>query len=333
MTMRAIFVLALAVASMVAAAPAAAQTPPPPEPPPAEPPPPPEEPRVAEGVTVARIPVGGMTAEQARAAIKAGFDRPVPLAFRAHRWRMPPAKVGATPYLSRAVTAALAAAPGRNVALDVRINNLRVERYIDFLDRRFSRPAKNSVLSLRNLRPFLTKAQVGWKVRQLLTRRLLYRALRRTERDALVRVPATKLPPRVHRGNYGPIVVIRRGSRRLYLYRNMAFVRSFRIAVGMPAYPTPLGRFHVVSRERHPTWDPPNSPWAAGLGPVPPGPGNPLGTRWIGTSAPAIGIHGTPQPWTVGTAASHGCIRMYMSEVEWLFERVRVGSPVFIVRA
>ncbi len=119
----------------------------------------------------------------------------------------------------------------------------------------------------------------------------------------------------------------------MFLYKGMAFVRSFSIAVGMARYPTPLGRFSVVVRERHPTWNPPNSDWAAGLGPVPPGPSNPLGTRWIGLSAPGIGIHGTPQPWTVGTAASHGCIRMYMREVEWLFERVRIGTPVLIVRA
>ena len=101
----------------------------------------------------------------------------------------------------------------------------------------------------------------------------------------------------------------------------------------MPAHPTPLGRYRVVMKERNPTWNPPDSPWAAGLGPVPPGPANPLGTRWIGTSASGIGIHGTPAPSTVGTAASHGCIRMYMSEVEWLFERVRIGTPVFFVRA
>ena len=129
------------------------------------------------------------------------------------------------------------------------------------------------------------------------------------------------------------MIVIRRGSRRLYLYKKEQFVRSFSIAVGQPAYPTPLGRYRVISRERNPSWDPPSSPWAAGLGPIPPGPGNPLGTRWIGTSAPAIGIHGTPVPSSVGTAASHGCIRMYMSDVEWLFERVRVGTPVFIVSA
>ena len=110
-------------------------------------------------------------------------------------------------------------------------------------------------------------------------------------------------------------------------------MRRFDIAVGMSGYATPLGRYRVISKEVNPTWDPPSSPWADGLGPIPPGPGNPLGTRWIGTSAPAIGIHGTPQPWTVGTAASHGCIRMCIPEVEWLFPRVKVGTPIFIVSA
>ena len=75
---------------------------------------------------------------------------------------------------------------------------------------------------------------------------------------------------------------------------------------------------------------PPNSPWAAGLEPVPPGVDNPLGTRWIGTSAPDIGFHATPQESTVGTAASHGCMRMRRVDVERLYELVRVGTAVDI---
>jgi lipoprotein-anchoring transpeptidase ErfK/SrfK len=137
----------------------------------------------------------------------------------------------------------------------------------------------------------------------------------------------------VTRSNVGQVVVVHRGSRRLYLYHGMRLVRRFSIAVGMPRYPTPIGRFTIVRMERNPTWDPPNSDWAAGLGPVPPGPGNPLGTRWMGLSAPGIGIHGTPAAYSIGTAASHGCIRMYIREAEWLFARVRVGTSVFIVRA
>jgi hypothetical protein len=307
------------------AGPAAAQVPP-------APPAPPVEPRIAQGVTIAQIDVAGMTADEASSAVAAAFERPLRFAFRARRWNVRPATLGARAAVTRAVSAALVALSGEDVPLGVRVDGAAVRRYVTHLDRVFSRRPRDSQLRLRNLRPFLTRARTGVDVRTLAMRIAIVGALRRMERTTM-RLQVRLIRPTVTRVNFGPIVVIHRGSRRLYLYRNTTFVRRFRIAVGMPRYPTPLGRYRVISKERNPTWDPPSSPWAAGLGPVPPGPGNPLGTRWIGTSAPAIGIHGTPQPWTVGTAASHGCIRMYMREVEWLFERVRIGTPVLIVRA
>ena len=136
----------------------------------------------------------------------------------------------------------------------------------------------------------------------------------------------------------GPAVVVRRGSRRLLLYRGtkpgkMHVAASFPVAVGMPAYPTPLGSFSIRTMTRNPWWYPPNSPWAEGAKPVPPGPGNPLGTRWMGLTAPGVGIHGTYNSGSIGSAASHGCIRMHISSAEWLFERVRLGTRVFIVGA
>ena len=73
------------------------------------------------------------------------------------------------------------------------------------------------------------------------------------------------------------------------------------------------------------------SAWAAGEKPVPPGPGNPLGTRWMGLSSPGVGLHGTPDAASVGYSASHGCIRMRIPDAEWLFVHVRVGSPVWII--
>jgi hypothetical protein len=121
-------------------------------------------------------------------------------------------------------------------------------------------------------------------------------------------------------------------ERKLYHYQGGQLVKTYPVAVGQPRYPTPTGHYVILVKEYNPTWNPPPSPWAEGLEPVPPGPGNPLGTRWMGTSAPAIGIHGTYSSWSIGTAASHGCIRMYISDVEELFERVYVGTPVDIVR-
>ena len=119
--------------------------------------------------------------------------------------------------------------------------------------------------------------------------------------------------------------------RKLYLYSEGKLVRTFGVAVGMPQYPTPQGNFYIISKVRNPTWTPPPSPWAAGAEPVPPGPGNPLGTRWMGLSTPSVGIHGTPLDSSIGTAASHGCIRMHISQNEQLFELVYIGTPVSIV--
>jgi lipoprotein-anchoring transpeptidase ErfK/SrfK len=95
--------------------------------------------------------------------------------------------------------------------------------------------------------------------------------------------------------------------------------------------PTSIGCFQIVVKWKDPWWYPPDSPWAKGAKPIPPGPGNPLGTRWMGISSPGVGIHGTPDAASIGYSASHGCIRMQVPDAEWLYSRVQVGTPVFIV--
>jgi lipoprotein-anchoring transpeptidase ErfK/SrfK len=124
-------------------------------------------------------------------------------------------------------------------------------------------------------------------------------------------------------------VLIQRDAFRLTVAHD-GRIRTFGVAVGQPAYPTPRGDFSIVNMQRNPTWYPPDSRWAAGLGPVPPGAGNPLGTRWMGISAPGIGMHGTPSPGSIGTRASHGCIRLRIPDAEALYELVSVGDPVYI---
>jgi lipoprotein-anchoring transpeptidase ErfK/SrfK len=146
-----------------------------------------------------------------------------------------------------------------------------------------------------------------------------------------MQLPVKTVAPSVTRANIGPVVVIRRESKSRTLYNGMRPVRNFRIATGMAQYPTPLGRFQVVTKWKNPWWYPPNSDWAKGKEPIPPGPGNPLGTRWMGLSAPGVGIHGTPDAASLGYSLSHGCIRMAISEAEWLFNRLDIGTTVFIV--
>jgi L,D-transpeptidase catalytic domain/Putative peptidoglycan binding domain/Bacterial Ig domain len=106
---------------------------------------------------------------------------------------------------------------------------------------------------------------------------------------------------------------------------------SFPVALGQPAYPTPDGHFTIISKVENPTWvPPPDAPWAQGAVPIPPGPGNPLGTRWMGLSTPGVGIHGTDDPASIGYSVSHGCIRMQVPDAERLFTMVSLGMGVYI---
>ena len=206
------------------------------------------------------------------------------------------------------------------------------QRYLDAVAKRFDREPVDSQLVLRNLRPVVTKEQTGRELRQVRAMNSIFTALVTNTRPELP-LQFSELKPSVTRGSFGPVIVIRRGSNRLYLYKGMRFQRVFGVATGQSVYPTPLGRWHVVVMARNPWWYPPNSAWAKGEKPVPPGPGNPLGTRWMGLSASGVGIHGTPDDASIGYSASHGCIRMHIPDAEWLFNHVTVGTTVFIVAA
>jgi lipoprotein-anchoring transpeptidase ErfK/SrfK len=125
-------------------------------------------------------------------------------------------------------------------------------------------------------------------------------------------------------------IIVNLTQKKLRLVRNGRVWKTYRIAIGQPAYPTPTGDYEINDKQVDPTWYPPDSPWAAELSTIPPGPGNPLGTRWIGTTAPAIGIHGTYAGYSIGTAASHGCMRMHIPDVEELYDEVALGMKVSI---
>lgn len=125
-------------------------------------------------------------------------------------------------------------------------------------------------------------------------------------------------------------IQISRAANTLTLYRLDQAVRTFHVATGSPMYPTPSGKFRISNMAINPTWTPPDSPWAEGAKPIPPGPDNPLGTRWMGLNTPNVGIHGTNNPASIGYSVSHGCIRMAIPDVEALYEMVTVGTPVII---
>jgi lipoprotein-anchoring transpeptidase ErfK/SrfK len=287
---------------------------------------------IAAGVTVGgEVLVGGLAPAEATAVVKAFFARPLTLKVRKVTLRATPRQLGASAYVGDAIRRARVAFPGANIPLKVAAPQPRIERYVRGLAKRFDREPVDSKLLLRNAKPFVTEDKPGQRLRQVLAVRELFRSLKTHVRAPIVLRPEA-VQPKTTRASFGDVIVIRRGVNTLTLYDGMKQRRTFGVATGESRYPTPLGRFEIIVKWRNPWWYPPASDWAKDAEPIPPGPGNPLGTRWMGISAPAVGIHGTPDPASIGYSVSHGCIRMRIPEVEWLFNQVEVGTPVYILR-
>ena len=308
-------------------------TPPPTEPPPTEPPvkPPSAPAPIAFGVTVGGVTVGGLLPYQATRTVEKAYARHLRLIVDStNTVDLAPRALGASANVSKAIRRARYARPGAVVPLDVAVSQARVRGYVDRLGKSLDREPRDAHIALEGTKPHAVKSQEGRKLKRLSTGRSIRTALATNSRTP-IRLGFEIMKPEVDTAELDKAIVILRGSNRLLYFDDAKFVRWFGVATGQSAYPTPLGDYEIVNMQRNPWWYPPPSPWAAESDPVPPGPGNPLGTRWMGISAPYVGIHGTPDAASIGYSASHGCIRMRISDAEWLFRHVEIGLPVFIV--
>jgi lipoprotein-anchoring transpeptidase ErfK/SrfK len=154
-------------------------------------------------------------------------------------------------------------------------------------------------------------------------------------RDASVQAVVSKTPPEITKKElakeYPSYITIDRGSYTLRLFKHLKLKKKYTIAVGQAGLETPAGFYTIQTKEVNPTWHVPESDWAGDLAgqDIPPGPGNPLVARWMGIYNGA-GIHGTDDVGSLGTSASHGCIRMAVPDVIELFDKVEIGDPVYI---
>lgn len=288
--------------------------------------------RLAKRVSIGGIHVGGLTPQAALAAVEVAFRSPLVVSIGDRRASASPTRLGARAYFETALSRARRAKPGARVALTVTVKGEAVRAWVARLAAGYDREVRDARVVLQGLRPTIVEEREGWKLRREATVAAVVDALRANRRGP-VEAPLHLTAPAVEASSFTSIVVIRRESKQLRYYEGERLVRTFTVATGQPSYPTPLGTFEIIQMWRNPWWYPPPSPWAKGAKPVPPGPGNPLGTRWMGISSPAVGIHGTPDAASLGYSASHGCIRMAIPSAEWLFSRVKIGTPVFIVPA
>ena len=282
-------------------------------------------------VHVAGVKVGGMTEVEATRAVDQAFRKPVTVVVDKRSFDLRPDRL-ANAYVEGAVRRAFVSAGGTNVPLVVSVRGTDVRAIVDRIAKKVDHPAAagDLALQLRNGKPYVAPNALGRSLDKTdLLRRLVHELSANTRRP--LHLMTKTVQPRALAGASSRVIVINRSINRLSLYNGTKLFRQFNVATGQPAYPTPAGRFHIVVKWMNPWWYPPASPWAAGESPTPPGPGNPLGTRWMGLSAPGVGIHGTPKPESIGYSLSHCCIRMLIPQAEWLFNHVDVGTTVFII--
>jgi L,D-transpeptidase-like protein/putative peptidoglycan binding protein len=286
--------------------------------------------RIAPWVKVEGVKVGGVNPHIAFRRVTAAYAKPLRFALGKERWARTPTSLGAVADVEGAITQALDARAGETVSIGVRVDPEVVRRYVRSLDRRHRvEPVDAALTGLVGGRPSISQERTGQEVRQGWMTRAIVNRLNSTVRRPLP-LALRELKPKVKKAEFGYVIVIQRGANVLTLYDGEQTVRSFGVATGSAEYPSPAGTWSIVDKQRHPWWRPPDSDWAKDAKPIPPGPGNPLGTRWMGLSAAAVGIHGTPDAASIGYSASHGCIRMHVPEAEWLFEQVSIGTPVVI---
>jgi lipoprotein-anchoring transpeptidase ErfK/SrfK len=272
-----------------------------------------------------------MTPKTATKLVQKTFSRPLVLvASPSERIRVSPRDLGARAKIEKAVRRARSARPGVAIPLDVEVSRTSLRRYVARMARRLDRKPVNAAVVLKGVRPARIEAADGRRL-QLLRNALSLRIALSTHLREPIELAFAVTRPKVRSVNSGSAIVILRDTKRLLLFDKEKLVKRFGIATGQSSYPTPTGDFEITNMQRNPWWYPPPSDWAADSDPVPPGPGNPLGTRWMGISAPYVGIHGTPDSASIGYSASHGCVRMRIPDAEWLFQRVKVGTPVFIL--
>ena len=314
--------------------------------------------RIAQGVTVQGVDVGGLTVAQAQARLQRRIADPalapvvVTLDGKPHSLDARRAGV----QVDVAGAAMQAAAEGRgdgfitrgwrelkgggvdaDVPLTVRVKRAPVDRFVAGLAKAADRPATDAGFSVSVESVGITEAKPGRRLadRQALAGRI-HTALRApgSHRDLTARTEPVQ--PKVTadqlRSRHPTVVTVSRTARTIRVFDGGKVTKTYKAAVGEPNHPTPTGQFSVQSMQKNPTWNVPNSEWAGDLaGKTIPGgdPDNPLVARWIGFNG-SVGFHGTKEAGSLGQAASHGCVRMDPSDVKDLFERVNVGTTVFV---
>ena len=300
---------------------------------------------IAAGVSAAGVDLSGLTQDQAIQRLEPLSDRIengqviVESADMQFKFKTSQAETIFDTVLTakRALYAGRAAAGAPvDVPLAVRHSQRAVEGFVASISKRIRREPRDArtIITLRRVR--VTHSRAGRDIYATGLAKKIGEAIVDPRITRVFTARLRKLKPKVNadqaRKSVGTVITIDQSAFKLRLFKKLKVVRTYGVAVGQPGYPTPNGRFAIQSKQIDPVWSVPNSPWAGELAGSTVGGGsaaNPLKARWMGVSG-SVGIHGTGQDYSIGTRASHGCIRMHVKDVKLLYKRVPLGTPVLI---
>jgi hypothetical protein len=312
---------------------------------------------IRKGVQVAGVDVGGLRVDQARAKLRrqlgVRLQRPVTVAAAGDRFKLNSSQAGLTPDLDGMVDEALA--ESRSGGLPVRVfkdlgdqrsdanlpaqvdySRAAVRRFVRDLKGKVDRPPRDASVAFETADLPVVPSQSGLKVNAPRLRSSVEGALGAVGGERAVRAKVRVTKPKVTSDDLAPkypvVVTVNRSSFQLRLFKKLHLAKTYKIAVGQAGLETPAGLYHVQNKQVDPTWSVPNRDWAgdlAGTTVAGGAPDNPLKARWLGIFDGA-GIHGTSDVGSLGSAASHGCIRMDVPDVIALYDQVPVGAPVYI---
>jgi lipoprotein-anchoring transpeptidase ErfK/SrfK len=312
--------------------------------------------KIADGVTIGGVDVGGMDEAQAAQTVRNQLLAPLRHSLRVgydgHSWELEGRQLKVHADIDGAVEEALAKSrdgwlPGRVVryvtggsldeSLSAGITYSRpvVNRFVRTVADAIDHEPVNAHVDPSSDSLEVVAGENGRKLRDVLLARQLNAAVLNAKADHTIAARTHSVAPEVTKSEvasrYPSYLTLDRTTFTLRLWEHLKLAKSYTVAVGQEGLETPAGLYHIQEKEENPSWHVPDSAWAGDLAGqvIPPGPEDPIKARWMGIFEGA-GIHGTEETWSLGQAASHGCVRMSIPDVEELYDRVEVGTPIYI---
>jgi lipoprotein-anchoring transpeptidase ErfK/SrfK len=312
--------------------------------------------KIADGVTIGGVGVGGLDEEEAIAKVHRKLVAPLKtsltVAFDGEKWKLTGEQLKIRASLDTAVEEAVEDSqeggfPGRLVRyvsggeVDERIkpevaySEAAINRFVRHVAEEINREPKNADVEPSGASLEVVAGENGRKLRDNLLERDLKAAVLNANAPHTVKAEVHSVAPEVTKqevaAEYPSYLTLDRSTFTLRLWKHLKLAKTYTVAVGMEGLETPEGLYAIQEKEENPVWHVPNSAWAGSLAgqTIPPGPSNPIKARWMGIFEGA-GIHGTEETYSLGSAASHGCVRMAIPDVEELYDQVEVGTPIFI---